>query len=296
MGLKVGFVGAGMMAEALAGGFDKAGVAAFSDMSCSVHSNQARLDLFASWGAHPCATNAEVAQRSDVIFISVKPYMVAQVLGELRKKKALTKDKLVVSVAAGVTLATMEEAAGPGIPVMRVMPNTPSLVGACAAGMSPGKACNASHSEITARLFNAVGKIHEVKESLLDAVTGVSGSGPAYIFLVIEAMTDGGVLAGLPRPIAQDLAAQTVLVGWTRCDHTSQPPYHHHLHVCARHRPTASHAFLCKWHAHNCRSPECLAVVFGDNDLGERCVRSLQPNTSAQTHVLNAGSACLSLL
>lgn len=210
MALRVGFVGSGMMAEALAGGFDKAGVAAFTDMSC-IDVNQSRLDLFASWGVTPCKDNVEVAKRSNVIFIAVKPYTVAKVLNEMREAGALTEDTLVISIAAGVTLHTLEEAAGPGIPVMRVMPNTPCLVGCVAAAMSAGKACDASHSATTSKLFDAVGKIHQVDEKLLDAVTGLSGSGPAYIFLMIEAMADGGVLAGLPRNIAQDLAAQTVM-------------------------------------------------------------------------------------
>ena len=202
-GLRVGFVGAGMMAEAIAGGLDAAGVAKFADMSAS-NRTQPRLDVFASWGVTPRASNSEVAQNCDVIFISVKPYTVAQVLEEMRP--VLSKDTLVVSVAAGVTIATMEAAAGPGVPVVRVMPNTPCLVGCVAAGMAAGTHCEPKHTETVATLFNAIGKIHEVKESLLNAVTGVSGSGPAYIFQVIEAMSDGGVLAGLPRNIATDLA------------------------------------------------------------------------------------------
>ena len=207
-GLRVGFVGAGMMAEAIAGGLDAAGVAKFADMSAS-NRTQPRLDVFASWGVTPRASNSEVAQNCDVIFISVKPYAVTQVLEEMRP--VLSKDTLVVSVAAGVTIATMETAAGPGVPVVRVMPNTPCLVGCVAAGMAAGTHCEPKHTETVATLFNAIGKIHEVKESLLNAVTGVSGSGPAYIFQVIEAMSDGGVLAGLPRNIATDLAAQTVM-------------------------------------------------------------------------------------
>jgi pyrroline-5-carboxylate reductase len=208
MGLRVGFVGAGMMAEALARGFDAAGVAAFADMSC-VDPNPARNELFASWGVTPRENNHEIAKNCDVIFIAVKPYGVATVLEEMRP--ALSADVLVISIAAGVTLATMEAAAGPGVPIVRVMPNTPCLVGAVAAAMSPGTSCDETHVATTATLFGAVGKIHRVAEKLLDAVTGVSGSGPAYVFLVIEAMSDGGVLAGLPRDIATDLAAQTVL-------------------------------------------------------------------------------------
>jgi pyrroline-5-carboxylate reductase len=208
MPLRVGFVGSGMMAEALAGGFDASGVAAFSDMCC-VDRNQPRLDLFASWGVTPCATATELAKKCDVIFIAVKPYGVAAVLEEMRP--ALSKDTLVVSIAAGVTIATMEAAAGEGVPIIRVMPNTPCLVKCVAAAMSAGRYCDQTHADTVSTLFDAVGKIHQVKESLLNAVTGVSGSGPAYVFQVIEAMADGGVLAGLPRVVAQDLAARTVM-------------------------------------------------------------------------------------
>jgi pyrroline-5-carboxylate reductase len=194
-GLRVGFVGSGMMAEALAGGFDASGVAKFVDMSC-IDRNQPRLDLFASWGVTPRSSNHEVAANCDVVFIAVKPHGVAAVLEEMRP--VLGKDTLVVSI-------------GPGVPIVRVMPNTPCLVQCVAAGMSAGTFCGKKHTELVSKLFNAVGKIHEVKETQLNAVTGVSGSGPAYIFQVIEAMADGGVLAGLPRHIAQDLAAQTVM-------------------------------------------------------------------------------------
>ena len=118
---------------------------------------------------------------------------------------------------------------------MRVMPNTPCLVGCVAAAMAAGKSCGDSHAATTSTLFNAVGKIHQVAEKLLDAVTGLSGSGPAYVFLMIEAMADGGVLSGLPRNIAQDLAAQTAWPhstsrgggGWA---HTTSP---HALFSCA---------------------------------------------------------------
>ena len=168
-----------------------------------VDRNQPRLDLFASWGVTPCATATELAKKCDVIFIAVKPYGVAAVLEEMRP--ALSKDTLVVSIAAGVTIATMEAAAGEGVPIIRVMPNTPCLVKCVAAAMSAGRYCDQTHADTVSTLFDAVGKIHQVKESLLNAVTGVSGSGPAYVFQVIEAMADGGVLAGLPRGVAQDL-------------------------------------------------------------------------------------------
>lgn len=208
MGLRVGFVGAGQMAEALCRGFDAAGVAKCVDMTI-IDRNQPRRDLFASWGCKIGGSNEEVVKNVDVVFISVKPYAVADLLREM--KPFLGPHVLVVSIAAGVTLATMEDAAGANVPIMRVMPNTPCLVGCLAGAMSKGTACTPEHVATTGNLLGAVGKCHEVPESKMDAVTGVSGSGPAYIYQVIEAMADGGVLAGLPRAIAQDLAARTVM-------------------------------------------------------------------------------------
>ena len=122
----------------------------------------------------------------------------------------LSKDVLVVSVAAGVTIATMEAAAAPACRWSASCPTRRAWWAASPRGWPRGRTAT-SHTETVSKLFNAIGKIHEVKESLLNAVTGVSGSGPAYIFQVIEAMSDGGVLAGLPRNIATDLAAQTVM-------------------------------------------------------------------------------------
>ena len=207
MGLRVGFVGAGQMAEALCRGFDAAGVAKCVDMTI-IDRNQPRRDLFASWGCKIGGSNEEVVKNVDVVFISVKPYAVADLLREM--KPFLGPHVLVVSIAAGVTLATMEDAAGANVPIMRVMPNTPCLVGCLAGAMSKGTVCTPEHVATTGNLLGAVGKCHEVPESKMDAVTGVSGSGPAYIYQVIEAMADGGVLAGIPKDKAIQLAAQTV--------------------------------------------------------------------------------------
>src|SRR5207247_3650070 len=112
----------------------------------------------------------------------------------------------VLSIAAGVTIATMEAALAPGTPVVRAMPNTPALVGAGAAAISPGSAAGEEHLAWAEGILGAVGTVVRVDESQLDAVTGLSGSGPAYVFLVLEALIDAGVLAGLPRPIATTLA------------------------------------------------------------------------------------------
>ena len=131
------------------------------------------------------------------------------VLREVRPQ--LQPHTVIVSIAAGITLSTLKEAAGEGARVVRVMPNTPCLVGETAAAMCLGGGATDEDAELVLTLFSAVGTIYRVEEKLLSAVTGLSGSGPAYVFVMIEALADGGVRAGLPRDVAQQLAAQTVL-------------------------------------------------------------------------------------
>ncbi|GBG60886.1 hypothetical protein CBR_g16006 [Chara braunii] len=211
-GITVGFVGAGQMAEALARGFNRSGLVKFEKMVLSDVA-KVRLDLFNSLGATTFADGGDVADRSDVLFVAVKPHVVKSVLTHLRDSNNAKKKELplVVSIAAGVTISDLEEWVGEGARVIRVMPNTPCLVGETAAAMSLGKHATKEDADCVRRLFESVGKIYTVEERLLDAVTGLSGSGPAYVFVMIEALADGGVMAGLPRDIALSLAAQTVL-------------------------------------------------------------------------------------
>lgn len=157
----------------------------------------------------PSPHTPQVVQDADIIFIAVKPQYAATVLKEVRSVLAPTT--VIVSIAAGVTVAAVLDAAGPSTRAVRVMPNTPCLVGETAAAMCLGGAADSGDADAVRALFSAVGVIHTVDERLLSAVTGLSGSGPAYIFLMIEALADGGVRAGLPRDVAQALAAQTTL-------------------------------------------------------------------------------------
>lgn len=204
----VGFIGAGQMAEALARGFSDKGMVPADHMHCTDPSKQ-RRDLFEELGAHAYEKAAQVAEKSDVIFIAVKPQYVGTVLKEM--KGQLKKETIIVSIAAGVPLAAMKEAVGGEVKLIRVMPNTPCLVGETASAMCLGGSATEDDAEVVRSLFSSVGTIFKVDEKLLSAVTGLSGSGPAYIFVMIEALADGGVLAGLPRDVAQQLAAQTVL-------------------------------------------------------------------------------------
>jgi pyrroline-5-carboxylate reductase len=143
------------------------------------------------------------------LILATKPDQVAAALAEIAG--AIGPSHLLISIAAGVPLAKLESALPPGTRVIRVMPNTPALVGAGAAGFALGKNATAADGELAQKLLSAVGLAVPVKESLLDAVTGLSGSGPAYVYQFIEALSDGGVAAGLPRDVATRLAAQTVL-------------------------------------------------------------------------------------
>ena len=205
----IGFLGAGKMATALAKGFLQAGLATPEQLFAS-DVVPAALDSFAKeTGAMAGRSNPDVVAGADVIFLAVKPDQVCDLLTGLRGGLDPSRH-LLVSIAAGVPLAKLE-AAAPGNRVIRVMPNTPALVGASASAYSLGTHATQADAVLAHRLLASVGIALEVKEKLLDAVTGLSGSGPAYAFLMIEALADGGVAAGLPRDIAQKLAAQTLL-------------------------------------------------------------------------------------
>ncbi|KAK5817401.1 Pyrroline-5-carboxylate reductase [Gossypium arboreum] len=205
---KLGFIGAGKMAESIARGVVQSGVLPPQRISTAIHSNPSRGTAFQSLGISVYSHNTDVVDASDVIIFSVKPQVVKNVILQLRP--LLSKKKLLVSIAAGVKLKDLEEWAGHDR-FIRVMPNTPSAVAMGASVMSLGGAATEQDGELVGKLFGAVGKTWKADEKLFDAVTGLSGSGPAYIYLAIEALADGGVAAGLPRELALGLASQTVL-------------------------------------------------------------------------------------
>ena len=204
----VGFLGAGQMATALAKAWSNAGLLDFKHSLAGEPNPAARQAFTTATNLRAVLTNAEVVQGSQVVVLAVKPQVLAAVLGEVRGY--LTANHLVVSIAAGVTLAQLAGHLGSETRLVRVMPNTPCLVGASATGYAVGPAVLPGDGETVARLFGSVGVALAVPESQLDAVTGLSGSGPAYVYMMIEALADGGVRAGLPRDTALKLAAQTV--------------------------------------------------------------------------------------
>jgi pyrroline-5-carboxylate reductase len=207
--LKIGFLGAGRMGTALAKGFMQAGLVTAKQIIASDPMEGARKAFAAETGAKIAASNADVVEFARVLFLAVKPDQASTVLSDIRE--AFTPEHLLVSIAAGVPIAKLESGLSAGARVIRVMPNTRALVGAWATAYALGKSAQPKDGELAQKLFSAVGIAFPVKESLLDAVTGLSGSGPAYVYLMIEGLSDGGVAAGLPRDVATKLAAQTLL-------------------------------------------------------------------------------------
>jgi pyrroline-5-carboxylate reductase len=206
--LRIGFLGAGRMATALARGWLHAGLVMVDRISASDPIPEARSRFAQETGTSSLEANGAVVQRSDVLILAVKPQSIPLLLAEIRP--LLTARHLVMSIAAGVSLSQLAEGLGPERRVIRVMPNTPCLVGASAAGYAAAATATAADCRLVDRLLSSVGKAFSLPEKLLDAVTGLSGSGPAYVFVMIEALSDGGVRMGLPRDVATQLAAQTV--------------------------------------------------------------------------------------
>jgi len=209
LGKTICFLGSGNMAEALVKGLLRAGVAAASEIVCSDRSEERGAFMAQRYGVRATRSNREAVQLSELVVLSVKPQVMNRLLDEV--SPVLDASKLVISIAAGVPIAAIERKVGHGVRIVRTMPNTPALVGAGATALVAGEHATDDDLRQARALFDAIGKTVVVDEPLLDAVTGLSGSGPAYIFLVIEALSDAGVKVGLPRLVAQELAAQTVL-------------------------------------------------------------------------------------
>jgi len=207
--LTIGFLGAGKMATALAKGFIRAKLVTARQVMASDPIPAATAAFAKETGAKTTTSNPDVAQFADVLILAVKPDQVSGVLADIGGQ--FTEKHLLISIAAGVPIAKMEAGLGGNARVIRVMPNTPALVGASASAYALGKSARPEDADLAQKLFSSVGIAFQLREYLLDAVTGLSGSGPAYVYLFIEGLSDGGVAAGLPRDIATRLAAQTVL-------------------------------------------------------------------------------------
>lgn len=205
---KIGFIGTGKMGEALIKGILHSGLVSPESIFAS-DVDPARLQtLETEYGIIASKDNCAAVAESDVLIIAVKPQTVPAVLKEI---KNCIKNQLIISIAAGVTIETFENSLPGGTKVLRVMPNIAATVGESASAVSPGTAISREDVAVATAILNAIGRTVILPEHLMDAVTGLSGSGPAYIFMIIEALADGGVHEGLDRNTAKILAAQTVI-------------------------------------------------------------------------------------
>lgn len=205
----IGFLGTGNMAEALIKGLIAAGVVDPTQIHGSDPRRERADEMKTRYAIHATTHNADVVRHAEIVILSMKPQILPKVLEEVAPH--LKPSALVISIAAGVPVSAIEARLPEGTRVVRTMPNTPALVGAGATAIAAGQHAKDEDVEATRRIFDAVGMTVVLEESQLDAVTGLSGSGPAYVFLIIEALSDAGVKVGLSRYNALALAAHTIL-------------------------------------------------------------------------------------
>jgi pyrroline-5-carboxylate reductase len=203
--VKIGVIGTGNMGSAIVRGLLANGVCVPRDLAV-FDADPAKTEAFGNEGLRVAESSEGIGEAAETVIVAVKPSTVAEVLAELSGAPETT---LIISVAAGVGIDALE-AALPSHPVVRVMPNTPCMVGAGASGVSRGTNARDEHVRRALEIMGALGYAVEVPESLMDAVTGLSGSGPAYVAVMIDALMQGGVRMGIPKPVALRLAAQTV--------------------------------------------------------------------------------------
>jgi pyrroline-5-carboxylate reductase len=206
---KLGVIGGGIMGEAIISRLIAEKI--YSADAVLVSDPQAdRRDFLRQKYQVQVTVDNRAAAASEILLLAVKPQALVEVLASLKDKQQPSDKPLVISILAGVTLKRLEESF-PGQPVVRAMPNTPVTIGVGMTAIAVGSNVEDSHRFQARSIFEAVGQVVEISESLIDAVTGLSGSGPAYVAIMIEALADGGVAAGLPRAVASQLAIQTVL-------------------------------------------------------------------------------------
>jgi len=220
--MKVGVIGAGVMGSSIIKGLLAKGVVRTQEVFVS-DTDEGKLDrLLKETGVRTFKDNSLVANEAKVLMVCVKPQQMAEVLTSLRP--SVTQNHLVISIAAGVKIRVIENGLADGARVVRAMPNQACLIGLSATAFSLGKNATEEDRSTAERIFSSVGRAYLVDEEMLDAVTGLSGSGPAYAYMVIDAMAEGGVEAGLPREVAIALAAQTLLGAATMVLETKRSP------------------------------------------------------------------------
>jgi len=205
--VRVAVLGAGKMGGILLQAFLKQNLFGPYQIHATVGHAEKAIALSTQWGVDVSTDNLEAVRQSDLILIGVKPFQVPDLMATI--EPGLTAEKTIVSFAASVKTRAIEEASGLDIAVIRAMPNTPAALGAGATALCRGRFVSALQMELAQRIFETVGRTVLVDEKHMDAVTGLSGSGPAYIYIIIEALAEAGVKVGLPRDVATQLAAQT---------------------------------------------------------------------------------------
>lgn len=207
--MKLGFIGCGNMATAIMNGILKNGIAKNADVIGADLSEVSRNKIKESLGISVTSDNVAVAKQADVLFLSVKPQFYGTVIQEI--KDVVTSSQLIITIAPGKTLAWLSEQFGKPLKIVRCMPNTPALVGEGITAACPNEQVTEQDMELTFNILTSFGKCHVVPEHLMDVVTSVSGSSPAYVFMFVEAMADAAVADGMPRAQAYEFAAQAVL-------------------------------------------------------------------------------------
>jgi len=207
-GKQIGVLGAGNMGEALIAGLVKACIVQPGQIIASRRSEVALAWLRDQYGVRTTTDNKELVQSSDLVILAVKPQVMTAVLMETRE--CFRRGQVVISIAAGITTSLLEAYVGNDIPVVRVMPNTPALVGEAVSAYCLGRHGAADQALLASQIFSAVGVTVQVDEDLLDAVTALSGTGPAYIFYLLEGLIEAGVAMGLPEHVSRALVRQTV--------------------------------------------------------------------------------------
>ena len=207
--MKIGFIGLGNMAKAMIGGMLETGIATKEDIIGTAKTQATRDAVCAKWGIETFADNRLVAGRADVLVLAVKPQFFAEVLPEI--KEEIKKNTLILSIAAGKSTGEIEKLFGKKCKIARCMPNTPALVGEGCSAVCFNEEVSEKEKELCMKLIKSFGMAEEIPEKLFDAFTGISGSSPAFVFMFMEALADGGVAAGLPRKQAYAFAAQAVM-------------------------------------------------------------------------------------
>jgi pyrroline-5-carboxylate reductase len=206
---KIAVIGAGKLGETLIKALLEAKVVQPEQIHATTRHAETGEKKAKAYGIRVTTHNAEAARGADVIIIAVKPQVMAEALGSI--KKSVTRQQIVISTAASVSTTFIERHLPAGIPVIRTMPNTPCLIRAGMTGICGGKNARREHLVLAEGIFSALGRVLVLDEKYMDAVTGLSASGPAFMYVALESLAEGGVAAGLPREIATELAAQTML-------------------------------------------------------------------------------------